>query len=340
MNEDGLPIIDISEPLPQTEGSNAQQEPTIQDVPLIRLSSLPSVAREKLRQHRNRILDELEEEERQEEEHQKQIEREEREELLRKRKAEAVNEQARRQQAMELQKKMGKALMRNMGLSRKKSNSLMKEENPEKQEISQARTDTRERKKTVTFVEPQGSSLNGSKPEWNDVTAARLRAGKRPTLLQSFLPDATPVKLNVIERKPAADISTTPSRSTPFISSTKDSDDESEPEDNHPTPSSDNDDGDEASTEGLPDSEEDNGEAELKNEYDLDYAQHEQEIAMEYYYKRNTIGQDAARAMIDHSHEEELESVSTRLVPVVSIHLVLVRNRPLRHQWQTTILSP
>jgi len=337
MNEDGLPIIDISESLPQTEGSNRQQEPMIlQDIPLIRLSSLPTVAREKLRQHRDRILNELEEEERQEEVRQKKAEREEREELLRKRKVEAVNEQARRQQATELQKKMGRALMRNMGFSMQEPDSFIKEGDTEKQENPQTRTDTRERKKTVTFVESQDSGSKINKPEWNDVTAARLRAGKRPTLLQSFLPDANPVKFNVIERMPAVDVSTTSSRPTPFNPFTKDSDDESEPEDNNPIPYSDNSDGDEASGEGLLDSEEDNGEAELENQYDLDFAQHQQEIAMEYYNKRNIIGQDVARAIINHSHEE---SVSIRLIPVVSTHLILIRNRPSRHQRQTANLN-
>lgn len=301
-----------------------------QDIPLIRLSSLPTVAREKLRQHRDRILDELEEEEHQEEVRQKKAEREEREELLRKRKAEAVNEQARRQQATELQKKMGRALMRNMGFSRKEPDSFIKEGDTEKQENPQTRTDTKERKKTVTFVD---SRSNINKPEWNDVTAARLRAEKRPTLLQSFLPDANPVKFNVIERMPAVDVSATSSRPTPFSPFTKDSDDESE---NSPIPCSDNSDGDEASGEGLLDSEEDDGEAELENQYDLDFAQHQQEIAMEYYNKRNIIGQDVARAIIDHSHEE---SVSIRLIPVVSTHLILIRNWPSGHQRQTAILN-
>jgi len=337
VNEDGLPITDISESLPQTEGSDRQQEPITQDIPLIRFSSLPTVAREKLRQHRDRILDELEEEEHQEEVRQKKAEREEREELLRKRKAEAVNEQARRQQATELQKKMGRALMRNMGFSRKEPDCFIKEGDTEKQENPQTRTDTRERKKTVTFVEPQDSRSNINKPEWNDVTAARLRAEKRPTLLQSFLPDANPVKFNVIERMPAVDVSTTSSRSTPFSPFTKDSDDESEPEDNNLIPCSDNSDGDEASGEGLLDSEEDDGEAELENQYDLDFAQHQQEIAMEYYNKRNIVGQDVARAIIDHSHEE---SVSVRLIPVVSTHLILIRNWPSGHQRQTAILNP
>jgi len=308
----------------------------IQDVPLIRLSSLPTVAREKLRQHRDRILNELEEEERQEEVRQKKAEREEREELLRKRKVEAVNEQARRQQATELQRKMGRALMRNMGFSRKESYSLIKEGDTEKQENPRTRADTREHKKTVTFVEPQDSGSNINKPEWNDVTAARLRAGKRPTLLQSYLPDANPVKVNVIERMPALDVSTASSRPTPFSPLTKDSDDESEQEDNNSFPCSDNSDGDEASTEGLPGSEEDNGEAELENQYDLDFAQHQQEIALEYYNKRNIINQDVARAMLDHSHEE---SVSIRLIPVVSTHSILIRNRLSRHQRQTAILD-
>ncbi|KAJ3576873.1 hypothetical protein NP233_g104 [Leucocoprinus birnbaumii] len=325
VNEDGLPIIDISEPLPHSEEDDSQQpqqQSNIQDVPLIRLSSLPSVAKEKLRQQRDRILDALEEEERQEEERQKRVDMEEREEILRKRREEAVNEKAKLQKAKELQKKMGKALMRNMGFPEEEDpdSSAKEGTSGNAEEKSPVTAVKGERKKTVTFNVEADDAADAGKPEWGDVTAARLRSGQRPTLLQSFRPDANPVKLNVIERKPAgqASATTTPNHSIRFSSSAKDSDDESEAEDNNQNPPSDNDQSDdEVQEEDLPDSEEeDGGEVELENEYDLDYAQHQREIALEYYNKRNTIGQDAAKAMMDHSHEEELENDSTLEAPV------------------------
>lgn len=240
---------------------------------------------------------------------------EEREEILRKRKEEAVNEKARLQKAKELQKKMGQALMHNMGLSGKEADYSLKEEKSKKPENLQSATDTGEHKKTITFVEANDSVPNASKPEWGDVTAAKLRAGQRPTLLQSFHPDTTPLKLNVIERKPAVHTPSNHNRPTLLPQATRDSDDESEPEDDQLNPPSGSDESDEIPTEDLPDSEEDGGELELENEYDLDYAKHQREIALEYYNKRNIIGQDAATAMMDHSHEEDFENESAFEAP-------------------------
>jgi hypothetical protein len=306
VNEEGLPIIEITEPIPQSqsEKDDNQQQSIIHDVPLIRLSSLPSRARENLRRHSDRILDALEEEERQENERQKRVEREEREEILRKRKQEAGNEEVRLQKAKELQKKMGKALLRDMDYLEEEADSR-RESRPATHEGSQSVADTDVHKKTVTFVESSDSVSNASKPDWGDVTAAVLRGGQRPTLLRSFRPDSNPVKLNVVERKPAAPASTAPNRPTPFSQSTKDSDDESEPEDNQLNPPSDDGGESDELAEELPDSEEDDGEFEFENEYDLGYAQHQRQIALEYYNKRNTIGQDAAMATMNHFHEEE-----------------------------------
>lgn len=302
MNEEGLPIIDISEPVPHTEAKEPEVHPVVHDVPLIRLSSLPSAAREKLRRQRDRILDALEEEERQENERQELADREEREEILRRRKEEAANEKARLQKAKELQKRMGKALMRNMGHSGKGNDSTPQEGRSGKRVDSQPDTSSEVHKKSVTFVETSNSTSNASKPEWGDVTAARLRSGKRPTLLQAFRSDSNPVKLRVIERNPAGHTLITSNRTPSVAQTVNDSDDESEPEDNQLRTASDGDESD-VVAEKAPDSED--AELELEDEYDLDYAQHQREIALEYYKKRNTIGQDAAKAMMNHTHEDE-----------------------------------
>lgn len=301
VNEEGLPIINISEPLPQSDVEELENNYIIQDVPLISLSSLPSVAREKLRLQRDRILDTLEEEERQENERQERVEREEREEIMRKRKEEAVNEKARQQKAKELQRKMGKALMESMVHQDEDGVSSL-EKGTGKKVNSQVDRAPEVHKKTVTFVETGDSSSDVRKPEWGDVTAGRLRSGQRSTLLQAFHSDNNPVKLNVVERKPSGQPPAIYSQPTPSAQSTKDSDDESEPESNQPHLTSDSDESDE-SLEEPSNSEENDGEAELETEYDLDYAQEQREIALEYYKKRNIIGSDAAKTMMGLTQE-------------------------------------
>lgn len=266
------------------------QATTIQDIPLIRLSSLPSVAREKLRQQRDRILDTLEEEERQEEERQERAQREEREEIARKRKEAAINEQGSLQKTQELQRKMGKALLRNMGSGNDDDSSAAQGESKDYADPPDTKEDTR--KKAVTFVESGDSVSTADDLGLGDVTAAKLRPGQGPILLQSFRPDGNPVKFNVIERKPAGASPGNPTLPPPPAQTTKDSDDESEPD--YPLASE-----DDESDATRADQHTDGEEAELEDEYDLDFAQHQREIALQYHEKRNTIGQEAMKVMMD-----------------------------------------
>jgi hypothetical protein len=114
-----------------------------------------------------------------------------------------------------------------------------------------------------------------------------------------------PMKMHVVERHPASyqsssqlqpegdsddePFSTTSStpgelRNMPHESHTSDSDDESD--------------------EGL-----------LEEEFDWDSAQHQREVALEYYKKRHAIGAEAARAMTLHTHDDkEWNQVSIFLV--------------------------
>lgn len=124
VNEEGLPIVDISEPLdaiipPNPAVTDEGLLPNISNETLFLhdgdpppLSSLTREQRESLNARRDRILDQLEAEE--EQERLKEEERERREMLdeYEKRQALAASDKERKLAAKELQKKMAKALMK------------------------------------------------------------------------------------------------------------------------------------------------------------------------------------------------------------------------------------
>lgn len=249
--------------------------------------ALPKQARQRLRQQRERILDLLEEEERQEQLREEQKERQEHEEIVRKRKAEAENGKARLIKAKELQKKMGRALLRNMAPSKEQENQKGVAR-VQGEEDAQTRNPSSPKKKTVNFADshddssPTTSSVDAS---WGDVTAARLRSANRPTLMSQAESDKhTPMKRSVVERLPVGP-RTLPK---PAIKvEERDSDDESEGD------ASDNGDGAQSDQESILE----------EDDFDFDFAQHQREIALEYHRKRTTIGEETAAAMRNHSHE-------------------------------------
>lgn len=53
------------------------------------------------------------------------------------------------------------------------------------------------------------------------------------------------------------------------------------------------------------DSDDESNEGLLEEEFDWDSAQHQREVALEYYKKRHVIGAEAARAMTSHTHDDE-----------------------------------
>ncbi|PPQ73599.1 hypothetical protein CVT26_010497 [Gymnopilus dilepis] len=292
VNEEGLPIIDISEP---DDSVSRSIPPPITVEPLIPLASLPDATRERLRQKRNRILDLLEEEERQAEILEARRESEEREEILRKRKEEALKEKDKLQKARELQKKMGRALLQNMGKAKEKEEKEREAQRIQDEEADKRRSPSM-KKKTVAFAETleqdakEVTNDSSSKLKWGDLTPGRLRNSKRPTLMSQSLLDKHPMKMTVVERFPATG---QPSHGKVTLQSQGlDSDDESEP------------DADDASATADLSGEEEEQVLE-QDEIDFDFAQHQREIALEYYQKRATIGQDAAAAMTNHSHTTE-----------------------------------
>ena len=266
---------------------------------MIPLASLPDATRERLRQKRNRILDLLEEEERQAEILEAKRESEEREEILRKRKEEASKEKDKLQKARELQKKMGRALLQNMGKAKEKEEKEREAQRIQDEEADKRRSPSM-KKKTVAFAETLEQDAkdvtdeSSSKSDWGDLTPGRLRNSKRPTLMSRSLLDKHPMKMTVVERFPATG---QPSHGKVTLQSQGlDSDDESEP------------DADDASATADLSGEEEEQVLE-QDEIDFDFAQHQREIALEYYQKRGTIGQDAAAAMTNHSHTTEEDMV-------------------------------
>lgn len=301
MNEEGLPILDISEPILHDDSSqNLATTPLVDEEPVIPLSRLPSTARERLRQQRDRILDALEEEERSDQLKGEEEELERMKEIVEKRKQAAANEKEKTRAAKELQKKMGKALLKNIGKDKNKEQSTSQ---PDSSLPSPPRPrtdgDLTTKKRTVAFADDEDTTVQDSL-DWGDITPARLRSTDKPSLLQTHAQNH-PMKLTVVERTPSGHTPNNPIN-------VPDSDDESEPEI--------------SSTEqhsfgehfkfqssGPPDSEDgSNEEVELESEdFDSNYAHHQREIALAYHRKRSEIGQDAANAMMSHTHDDDDE---------------------------------
>lgn len=305
MNEEGLPIIDITEPVDDKPSQATEPLPTsIVEEPFTPLSSLPPSARAKRNDQVKRILDYLEEEERQEELKEKQREIQERSDMLQKRKLQEAEEKANIKATKELQKKMGRALLQNIGKAKEKERQEQETQRLQDEAADKGRSPSF-KKKTVAFVDALDSSENDTvdpepseaPPDWGDVTLARLRASKRPTLLSQSLLDKHPMKMSVVERFPSGPPTLPPNSPHPR-QNFADSDDESDP-----VPESDSSDtaaGDEDDSEFVFE----------QDEVDLDFAQHQRQIALEYHEKRRKIGQDAAEAIMNPSYTDDLPLVT------------------------------
>jgi hypothetical protein len=230
--------------------------------------SLSEEEKARRRTERERILDTLEEEERLEEERQAAEEKESRD--AKKKRLEA---------ARELQKAMGRTLVKNVrdfkAREEQAKNAILNADTMAGVEGSKRLKP----KKSVSFDLPPEESPVSPVPQqdWGDVTPARLQPKRSST------PDVHgPMKFRVVERFP---------RKLQLGSSSKDSDDESDPEpvEFHSDEST-----------------EDGGHFEFQEgETDLTDAQHQREIALAYYEKREKFASEAAAAFSSHSHTEE-----------------------------------
>jgi hypothetical protein len=220
--------------------------------------------------------------------------------------------------AREMQKKMGKALLRNMAEAREKNEKAQKEASLH-DSIAEEQKTTLKPKKSVSFAdlppEGKGESKDRAKLrekevqlDWGDVAPAKLRSANRTTLMTKAQMNQHPMKLDVVERLPTV-------RSEPeeSIIQVQDSDDESVPSSPISVDSNQSDviqsDRNIGSLEVAdPDSGEDDSEDGLlsdDDEFDLDTARHHREIALAYYDKRDVTGENAAAALTFHTKNEE-----------------------------------
>ncbi|KAH8984026.1 hypothetical protein EDB92DRAFT_2117262 [Lactarius akahatsu] len=273
LNEEGLPIIEITEPMesapepPPAATTGTAPIVDAEDANFIPMYRLPPAQRARNKAQMNRLLDMLEEEERLEEERNEARDRRQRREELEQRKANAKAELERLKSLKDMQKKMGKALLRNMADAREKEEQEAALRVKEDLELEETRR-SRKPRKSVSWAELPKSerpSAGSDEDTWEAAPSPKL-----------------PMRPDVVERFPTRPIGAS---SPPPPNA--DSDDESNPPSPVPV---DSDEGDEL-------------QPPLKDEFDIDAVQHQREIALAYFEKRNKIGADAARALSAHSHE-------------------------------------
>ncbi|KAG6879254.1 hypothetical protein C0992_004083 [Termitomyces sp. T32_za158] len=278
LNEEGLPIIDITEPV-ETLSAEHDNVGFIEETALPSLHLLPESARERLHLERNRLLDQLEEEERAHQEREESADMDRREEMLRKRKEAAAQEKDKLKATREMHKKMGRLLLQNLAKER---------EQDEKSRVADVTSDEAKRaskggksKKRVSFADtPDTFDDRASKgqgtSDWGDIAHARLRNTGRPSLLSSS--NDLPMKMAVVERTPSGPPKV-------LTKSEPDSDDESD-------------------VEADMDDEDSDPEVTLEDEeYDAEFAHHQREIALLYHEKREKIGAAAFAALAARSHD-------------------------------------
>ncbi|KAI6099925.1 hypothetical protein EDD16DRAFT_1657697 [Pisolithus croceorrhizus] len=300
LNEEGLPIVEITEPVsPSSEAQSGL--PFTEEPDLIPLHVLPPSERERRRRECARIFDILEEEERSQQLREELGETERRKEEMRRRKEAARMEYEHLKQAKELQKKMGRALVG--------STSGSSETDP--RPLRQVASDS---KKSVTFAEPVPSDVitterQPSQADCGDITAGRLRSSHRVPPVSAAMTDKHVMKVQVVERRGE-------NTSGPTMEHVADSDDESP---TLPEPSSSqrcateprNIEQRESSMNDTSSDEAQSVEETLDESFDWDSAQHQREVAFEYFAKRHVIGTEAVRALaINNDDEGETECVS------------------------------
>ncbi|KAI0086183.1 hypothetical protein BDY19DRAFT_365463 [Irpex rosettiformis] len=307
INEEGLPIVDINEPVTATDITfRPDPDGHFDDPDLLPAWALSPAEQARRRSERERILDLLEEEERLQERQDVEAARERMQKEMEKRKEAAKTEMDNLKRARELQKKMGRALIRSVVESRDK-------EEKEKAELAEKDKLTTENKvpktkKSVSFaddIDEDGRIKSNEKEEnieWGDVVPGTLRtSGKTLSERQ----DRQPMKLHVVERHPRC------LSQTAYQPPEQDSDDESDPESTaDAAEDSGSDNGFLGADNQSPNSEESDEDLPADermsdwNGDDFDYAQHQREVALEYYNKRQAMGIEASSAMRAHTHDE------------------------------------
>ncbi|KAH9066162.1 hypothetical protein EDB87DRAFT_1678920 [Lactarius vividus] len=291
LNEEGLPIIEITEPMesapepPPAATTGTAPIVDAEDANFIPMYRLPPAQRARNKAQMDRLLDMLEEEERLEEERNEARDRRQRREELEQRRANAKAELERIKSLKDMQKKMGKALLRNLADAREKEEQVTAQRVKEDLELEETRR-SRKPRKSVSWAELPKSEKPSAGSDGDDT----WEAGPSHKL---------PMRPDVVERFPTRPISAS---SPPPPNA--DSDDESNPPSPVPVDSDEGDDLQPPLSDDTGDGDEDEppeGHA-SEDEFDIDAVQHQREIALAYFEKRNKIGADAARALSAHSH--------------------------------------
>lgn len=347
MNEEGLPIIEISEPV---ESSSPSQDPPyfpVADDPTP-LTSLSDIQKESWRRQRDEILDALEKEE--EREMGKEAEKECHE--LDKRR-ETAKAEAELRAAREMQKKMGKALLRNIAEAREREERQRQEDNSAihlRAGSSKSGEKSLKPRKSVTFAEPPKDGEEDKpnlqrmekKMKWGDVSAGPMNGSSRQYLRNKSDLGKQPMRLEVVERVPGQ------KRSEHITEEhLPDSDDESIPDDapsrSHIPPWLRDDEGPFSPQRFSDDDDDDSDQDEEQNvdsqdDFDFDTARHQREVFLEYNRLRGTIGADIVKAMSSHTHEagedEWDQPVRESLLPYVTVLTPSYR----RYLWKQHLL--
>ena len=285
MNEEGLPIIEITEPLPNSDFPTLkEQSVTIEGPNLVPLASLTQSERDHLRAERDRILDFLEKQEKEDQRKEEEREQNEIREDVQRRKAAVKFEPDKLKAAKEMQKKMGKALLKSMESDRQKQEKIQ-------EEVSTGEPSQGPPVKRVRFAKERTENV-----DWGDVTPATLEPMNKNTLITKSRMQKNQVMKDVVERLPPGVFA-----SQGKVVDQGDSDDESNPDSAVPSYSDDDsviqplDNNEDLGSNSSVDKESES--FDLEEEYDMDVARHQREIALEYYEKRGIIGKNVSKSL-------------------------------------------
>jgi hypothetical protein len=292
VNEEGLPIIEITEPA--TDSPSKPTPATLLD-PIPTSAELSAEQLDARRKRMDRMFDLLEEEEAQEEANARAKEEAE----AMRQSASSGNEQARLKAQREMQKKMGKALIANLAVAREKEAQVKADEeaiwkeDEDRRLKAQASNSSFHRKprKSVSWAElPKGHTGTSKDRRISSPRDSKAPAKSGDVSLGTLQSTSTTMKHHIVERVPPSHV--------------PDSDDESEPEhsdsdeENRPPPS-------DADTEATLSGSESDDDPDYKPDFqvlddddvDFDSARHQREVVMEYYAKQGTVGAEIMKKM-------------------------------------------
>ena len=212
-----------------------------------------------------------------------------------KRKEAGKAELERLKRAKELQKKMGRALVRTVVEAKDESSQDSAEPQHSEEDPLPPKPKSGKNVSFADDIPTSGPSPDkGKGVDRGDVALGRLRS-KPGNSLQAKQPrDTETMKMQVVERIPGAPAKTTTSEPAQVIDSDDESNPDEEDEEDELSDSSDD--------EGYGHDDDDPVEWE---EDDLDYARHQREVALAYYEKRASMVGEVTAAMKAHSHEED-----------------------------------